>query len=122
MVAIMRRPAAALRMSGERTSGIRCERDRSRVTTPNCTAEHQSERATGSANGTILRAANWLRLAAAPTFAVMALLVGGVDKSLPSALCGGTADTSPLSGMAVMYLLMSVFHSASWLELLSCRR
>ena len=65
-------------------------------------------------------AADWLCLAAAPTFAIMALLtgVGGpVDM-----LCSAAQQASPLSGMVPMYLLMSAFHSAPWLKLISRRR
>src|SRR5262249_31449696 len=60
--------------------------------------------------------ASVLSLAAAPTFAVMALLTG---------LSGGGADmlcsamhASPLGGMMPMYLLMSAFHLAPWLRLI----
>jgi hypothetical protein len=59
-----------------------------------------------------------LSLAAAPIFAMMALLtgvLGGVD-----AICS-VAGASPLSGMVPMYLLMSVFHSAPWLKLMNRR-
>jgi hypothetical protein len=66
------------------------------------------------------RAAEWLSLAAAPTFAIMALLtsvLGGPAKMLCSA-----AHPSPLSGMVPMYLLMSAFHSSPWLKLISGRR
>ena len=64
-------------------------------------------------------AADWLHLAAAPTFAIMALLsvLGG---GVPDALCAH--DASPLSGMVWMYMLMSAFHSAPWLKLISGRR
>jgi hypothetical protein len=60
----------------------------------------------------------WLCLAAAPTFAMMALLTGvfGGDSYM---LCG--RDASPLGGMVPMYLLMSVFHSAPWLKLIPVR-
>ena len=68
-----------------------------------------------------LRAANWLRLAVMPTFAVMALLAAAANNSLPNVLCGGARDAS-LSGMVVMYSLMSVFHSACWLKLFSYYR
>ena len=68
-----------------------------------------------------LSAADWMSLAAAPTFALMALLVvlGG---GRPDMLCSGAQDASPLSGMVPMYLLMSAFHSAPWLKLISRRR
>jgi hypothetical protein len=74
------------------------------------------ERGNAAAKG----AADVLYLAAAPTFAVMALVTG---------LLGGPADAlcamtgaSPLSGMVPMYLLMSAFHLAPWLKLLAGRR
>ncbi|MDP1582189.1 MAG: hypothetical protein Q8M18_02045 [Bradyrhizobium sp.] len=62
-------------------------------------------------------AADFLYLAAAPTFAIMAVLtaLGGGSSD---ALCGA----SPLSGMVPMYLLMSAFHLAPWLKLISHRR
>lgn len=68
-----------------------------------------------------LAAAGWLGLAAAPTFAVMALLNsvpnGGAD------MMGSVAHgMSPLGGMVPMYVLMSAFHSAPWLKLMSRRR
>jgi hypothetical protein len=70
-------------------------------------------------------AADLVCLAAAPTFAVMALLTvipGGAH----AMLCEGMHDASrnwasPLSGMTGMYLLMSAFHSAPWLRLLGRR-
>jgi hypothetical protein len=69
-----------------------------------------------------LRAAEWLGFAAAPTFAVMALLTGIQDAGMPDRLCSAAHGVSPLSGMAPMYLLMSAFHLAPWLKLLSSRR
>ncbi len=63
------------------------------------------------------RAAEWLSLAAAPTFAMMALqtaVLGGPGEMLCSA-----AHSSPLTGMGAMYLLMSVFYSSPWLKLIS---
>ena len=67
-------------------------------------------------------APHWLCLAAAPTFAIMALLTGVVGGGSADMLCSATRDASPLSGMAPMYLLMSAFHSAPWLKLISTRR
>ena len=74
-----------------------------------------------SGNDTARTAAEWLYLAAAPTFAIMAL-VTGVDGGGPAdALCS-IAGTSPLSGMMPMYLLMSAFHLAPWLKFVAGRR
>jgi hypothetical protein len=74
-----------------------------------------------SGNAASLATADWLCLAAAPTFAIMALLTG-VLGGLPDMLCSAAHDASPLSGMAPMYLLMSALHSAPWLKLISSRR
>jgi hypothetical protein len=65
--------------------------------------------------------AKWLRFAAAPTFAVMALLTVVLDSGLPSALCSAAGHLWP-GGMAPMYVLMGVFHSSPWLKLISWRR
>lgn len=65
--------------------------------------------------------AGWLGLAAAPTFALMALwtvfFTGQSDM-----LCMAIQGSSPVSGMTVMYLLMSAFHAAPWLKFISSRR
>jgi hypothetical protein len=58
-----------------------------------------------------------LSLAAAPAFAIMALLTGIADGGMPSMLCSVAHDASWLTGMVPMYLLMSAFHSAPWLRL-----
>ena len=76
----------------------------------------------GSVNGPALRAADWLCLAATPTFAIMALLTGVHGGAPPDMLCSAAQDASPLSGMVPMYLLMSAFHSPPWLKLISGRR
>ncbi|MFN4165614.1 MAG: hypothetical protein ACK4FJ_01265 [Ferrovibrio sp.] len=60
-------------------------------------------------------AAEALRFAAAPTFAVMALLTG----LLPDPLCLTAPESLPLNGMALMYALMSVFHAGPWLKLMT---
>ena len=65
--------------------------------------------------------AKGLHLAAAPTFAMMALLTGVLGGGQPDALCS-IASASPFGGMVPMYLLMSAFHSASWLKLIAGRR
>lgn len=61
-------------------------------------------------------AARVLSLAAAPTFAAMALLTGLIGSADMLCLSVGA---SPFSGMALMYLLMSAFHLAPWLKLVS---
>ena len=65
-------------------------------------------------------AADWLSLAAAPTFGTMALLTavlgGGVGP-----LCS-VEHGSLMNGMVPMYLLMGAFHSAPWLRLIASRR
>ena len=75
-----------------------------------------------SGGAAALGAADWLCLAAAPTFAVMALLTVVLGGGAPDMLCAAAQDASPLSGMAPMYVLMSAFHSAPWLKLISRRR
>jgi hypothetical protein len=64
-------------------------------------------------------AAEWLGLAAAPTFATMALMsaaLGGGAEPLCS------AHGSLMSGMVPMYLLMCAFHAGPWLRLVAGRR
>jgi hypothetical protein len=68
-----------------------------------------------------LGAADWPGLAAAPTFAIMALLTSVLGGGAPDRLCPPAQDASPLSGMIPMYLLMSAFHSAPWLKLICGR-
>jgi len=75
-----------------------------------------------SGNAGSLGAADWLCLAATPTFATMALLTGVLGGGPPDMLCSAAQDAPPLSGMVPMYLLMGAFHSAPWLKLISSRR
>lgn len=75
-----------------------------------------------SGNAAAFGPADWLYLAAAPTFAIMALLTGILGGGPRDILCAAVHDASPLSGMVLMYLLMSAFHAAPWLKLISSRR
>ncbi len=81
-----------------------------------------SEAYIGGGNAAAFGAADWLCLAAAPTFAIMALLTGVLGGGPGDMLCLAAHDDSPLSGMVPMYVLMSAFHSAPWLKLISSRR
>lgn len=65
--------------------------------------------------------ADWLCLAATPTFATMALLTGALGGP-HDMMCGAMRDASPLNGMASMYLLMSAFHAGPWLKRIAGRR
>ena len=65
--------------------------------------------------------ARWLALAATPTFAIMAALTAMIGSGPADMLCTA-GQGSLLGGMVPMYLLMSAFHSAAWLRLLSERR
>jgi hypothetical protein len=68
------------------------------------------------------RAANKLALAASPTFGLMALFTGALSGGSADMMLCASAQSSPLSGMAAMYLLMSAFHTAPWLKLISNTR
>ena len=65
--------------------------------------------------------AKWLCLAATPTFAIMALMTGVLGGRPTDMLCSA-GHGSPLTGMVPMYMLMSAFHLAPWLKLVSSRR
>ena len=70
---------------------------------------------------TSLGAADRLSLAAAPAFAIMALLSAAHGGGPTDLLCSAAHAPSPLGGMTLMYVLMSVFHSAPWVTLASRR-
>jgi hypothetical protein len=67
-------------------------------------------------------AADWLSLAAAPTFAFMALLTAVPGGGPLDMLCAAAPGASPFTGMVLMYLLMSAFHVGPWLRLIFRRR
>jgi hypothetical protein len=50
------------------------------------------------------------------------LLTGVLGSGRADMLCSPAHDASPLNGMVWMYVLMSAFHSAPWLKLISSRR
>jgi len=80
-----------------------------RVSVPRFHAIHRR-----SAAWAVSAGADLLGLAASPTFAIMALLTG-VSGDSHDMLCSAGRE----AGMVLMYLLMSAFHSSSWLRLIS---
>lgn len=71
----------------------------------------------GGGRAAIVRAAaEGLSLAAAPTFATMALMTAVLGGSAEP-LC--SAHGSFMGGMAPMYLMMSAFHAGPWLRLVA---
>ncbi|MFO1049783.1 MAG: hypothetical protein U1E52_18030 [Geminicoccaceae bacterium] len=58
-----------------------------------------------------------LSLAAAPTFAVMALFASNADHDSMGMICASGQAWSSVDGMSAMYLLMSAFHLPAWLRL-----
>ena len=76
---------------------------------------------TASSEGSPRGAAHWLSLAAAPSFAIMALLTGLGGGGAMDMICSPGHGVA-LGGMVPMYLLMSAFHSAPWLRLIARRR
>jgi hypothetical protein len=83
-------------------------------------AHHDVDTCAGSGHGAP-GLAHWLGLAAAPTFAIMALWTDFFSGQ-PDMLCMAMQESSPISRMTVMYLLMSAFHVAPWLRFISSRR
>jgi hypothetical protein len=70
----------------------------------------------------VRRAAEWLSLGAAPTFAFMAALTAVLGGGVHEMSCATGSPTSALSGMVPMYVLMSACHFAPWLKLIYPRR
>jgi hypothetical protein len=68
------------------------------------------------------RPAEWLSLAATPTFALMAALSAVPQAGAHQMSCSVATHMSPLGGMVVMYALMSAFHCLPWLKLISLWR
>ena len=68
------------------------------------------------------RAVDWVSFGAAPTFAFMAALTAVLGGGVHEMSCAAGSHISALNGMVPMYLLMSAFHFAPWLKLISRRR
>ncbi len=69
-----------------------------------------------------LGTADWLSLAATPTFAVMAVLTAIQSNGQPDIFCSALHGPWPLGGMVPMYVLMAAFHFSAWLRFISLRR
>ena len=63
--------------------------------------------------------AGWLGLAAAPTFALMAWISAADPQGMM--MCSSASSLMPINDMALMYLLMGLFHLSPWLKLVSAR-
>ncbi len=75
-------------------------------------------RAAGVRAPVIVCAIAALQFAAAPVFAAMALLTAGAGGDAIDVICAASQGASPLHGMTVMYVLMSVLHASPWLRLM----
>lgn len=82
---------------------------------------HSGETMREGDNALTKAVASFLHFAAAPTFAMMALLTCLLGGGPTDVLCS-TAGVASLGGMVPMYLLMSAFHSAPWLRLVAGHR
>jgi len=60
--------------------------------------------------------ANGLRLAAAPTFALMAVLNAMARDGRSDMICSAMPAGAPLGDMTIMYLLMCAFHLVPWIR------
>lgn len=63
--------------------------------------------------------AAWLSLGATPTFALMAWVAATGSPGM--AMCSVASPWAAVNDMALMYLLMSLFHLPPWLRLVSRR-
>lgn len=84
------------------------------------TAAHHAHGDGAAKGAATLGAARWLTLAAAPTFALMAVITafGGGPADV---LCSSATGMLPVGGMVPMYVLMSTFHLPPWLKLIASR-
>jgi hypothetical protein len=64
-------------------------------------------------------AQGWLGLAPAPAFALMAWISAVGSSGM--VMCSAASAFLPINDMALMYLLMSLFHLSPWLKLASAR-
>lgn len=77
--------------------------------------------ASGTRVPAVFRPVRWLRYAATPTFAAMALVTAIAGNGMAGMLCPATR-AMPWNDMLAMYVLMAVFHSVPWLKLIAAWR
>ncbi|MBX6419495.1 MAG: hypothetical protein IRZ06_00590 [Nevskia sp.] len=77
---------------------------------------------TGAVARGLERTVDGLGYAATPVFALMALWTLAAGREAMTLWCSGAPRATFLGGMAPMYGLMSLFHSAPWLKHFSRRR
>lgn len=81
-------------------------------------SEHPSTTSRDGSGASASLVTRGLALMASPIFAVLGLWTGLVG-DLPQMVCHSMPGSSTISGMSVMYFLMSAFHVSPWLMLIS---
>ncbi|KKB10627.1 hypothetical protein VE25_16935 [Devosia geojensis] len=79
----------------------------------------EAKRKAGSLPRQAAAVSGWLALAATPTFALLGWMSAVGSPGM--AMCSAASAFMPISDMALMYLLMSLFHLSPWLKLVSAR-
>ena len=64
---------------------------------------------------------DWLKLAAAPAFAAMAMLQAASAAGPADPFCAASHGASALGGMVPMYVLMSAIHGGPWIRLIAAQ-
>ncbi len=73
----------------------------------------------GSSSKLTSDASGWIGLAATPTFALMAWISASGSQDIM--MCSGASTFVSVNSMAVMYVLMSLFHLPPWMKLFAAR-
>lgn len=73
----------------------------------------------GSPSRLTSKASGWIGLAATPTFALMAWISASGSQDIM--MCSGASTFAAVNSMAVMYVLMSLFHLSPWMKLFAAR-
>ncbi|WP_306460450.1 hypothetical protein [Brucella cytisi] len=73
----------------------------------------------GSPSRLTSKASGWIGLAATPTFALMAWISASGSHGMT--MCSDASTFAAVNSMAVMYVLMSLFHLSPWMKLFAAR-